>query len=260
MYDWRAADDSEPLLAEFSKQNPCYVVCAWTESELPSARRDQYRSLLLSLAHQCAVQQCKMLYLADNQVFDGIKSSPYTEDDTFAPLNEFGKWSLNLERELKKILDKLLVLRSGWVFSAHGDNYLTRLLTRAEQGEKLLFDSAASASPSSAVDLARVMLAIIQQLSAGAPCHGTYHYCSAGISNGYQFCEALIAVAGQYTPELAEDKVRLAETHRDSDDALFVAPVVLSCQKLLNSFGIKQRPWKAGLADIVKGYYGAKEK
>ncbi len=257
--DWQPGDEPAPLLCELARQQPCYVLCAWTVSEI-SPSRESYKALLCLLAQECAKLHCKMLFVTDNQVYDGIKNTPYVEEDAFAPLNELGKWSVKLEQELKNTLDDLLILRTGWVFSAQGDNYLTRLLKQAERGETLLFNSAVSACPSSAADLARVIFAIIQQLSAGARCQGTYHYCSAGVTNGYQFAEALLAIAGQYSPDLAEDKIRLAETHCDSDEVLFVAPVVLSCQKLLNSFGIKQRPWKTGLVDIVKEYFGQGDK
>lgn len=256
--EWNPVDWQDPAQTAgslFARHQPCYVLSLLSEYELSSADRPAYLAFIRELAIACREHRSQMIFISDNQVFDGIKSSAYSEQDAFSPLNDYGKWLVRVEKALHKELQELIILRVSWLYSARADSFLTRLLAYIERGEALVFDSVVQACPTSAADVARVVVAIIQQLDCGAVCWGAYHYCSSDVTSGYRFAEAVIAIAGQYNASLAGSEIAISEKPCCNHPSLLIAPGLLSCQKILDSFGIKQRPWRSGLGDIVKQYY-----
>ncbi len=252
---WCPGDKNEQVVELISRSKVDCVICSLVEDELTVKDQSSYFKLLKAVAEQCASEQSVLIYIGDYQVFDGIKNTPYIESDPVAPLNDYGRWQVSIEQALQDQLSDLLIIRTGWRYSQWSDNYLHRLLKKASQEDVLLYDPSIQSNPSAASDIARVLIAMIQQLSCGAPGRGVFHYCSAGLASGYQFSEAAIAVASQYDPLLSEDKLELVEKACYHSDELSLAPVVMSCEKILNSFGIKQQPWRSHLADVVREYY-----
>jgi dTDP-4-dehydrorhamnose reductase len=102
------------------------------------------------------------------------------------------------------------------------------------------------------VDAARVLAAILDQLSVGAEARGVFHYCSGDRTTEYGFAEALLAAAGQYADC---GDIRIVPAEQESAEASPAATRVLDCGRIRDCFAIKQVPWRGFVQPLVKQYY-----
>ena len=109
--------------------------------------------------------------------------------------------------------------------------------------------------PTSALDLARVLLAVIQQLHKGADAWGTYHYSGAEISTLFAFSEAIIEEARQYDERYQSVMLKAVASADYPTEAQRPSSSILVCRKLLHTFGIRQRPWRTELSQAVRRLY-----
>ena len=190
------------------------------------------------------------LYISSSRVFSGTVERLYSEDDY--PDNEgtLGELLLRSETAVRDCCEKYLILRLGPVFSPVHANVMTHLLDQLVRGSALMLSSNMRGSPVVANDAARVVSALVDQLSTNADAWGIYHYCGSEATNCYEFAEALVASATQFT-EFAPAVVQL-EKHKESSEQLNLA---LDCTKIRNTFAIKQEPWRGAIADAVKQYF-----
>lgn len=245
--DWKAA------LADVA---PDFVVHLTTLTDrFESAACKRRRKALTQLAEACAAADIPLLHLSSVLVFDGDKSAPYQEGDAEAPFDAFGEAMLQLEEALVAAGGRFVILRTASIFSNAGDNLLTQIIRLAERRKTLVFDPSLSGCPTCANDVARVIIAILLQLRCGADSWGVYHYTSSDVTTGYQFAEAVLALASQFDRELHLEHVQLQERAVEDPEHLQIDPVVVACQKLLNTFGIKQRPWRSQLTFTVRNFF-----
>lgn len=261
-YTHRQLDITEraSIEAKLVEQLPHYVINCAGFNQVDASEADPDRAFEINaqgpknLAEACGDMSIPLLHISTDYIFDGHYDSGYTEDDEPAPLGAFGKSKWLGEQHIRQNLPRHIILRVSWVFSAAGRNYLTRVLERARESEVLRAVDDRRGCPTSAIDVARVLIAVIKQLEAGADAWGTYHYSGAEITTRYGFTEAIIAAASQYEA-LAVSKI---EPIPSSEEAGAERPTsaVLKCTKILNTFGIRQRPWRVDLQRLIREVYG----
>lgn len=232
-----------------------FVVVPITEADVPIGDRSLFHEMFLQLCEQCSRLAIAVLLVSDVQVFDQGLLYPVAEDEPTTPQNDYGKWVVDLEQVLQRSSEQYLIVRTSWVYGPQGENFLTKVIRKAEQEQHLYFEPEYKAGPTSVIDLARVCVAMLLQLDSGAPAWGVYHYCSSDITTPYQFAEAIIAVASQYDRLLDQNEMCCEEDAENADSDFAIVPVVLHCHKILEAFGIKQRPWRASLGAVVKQYF-----
>ena len=128
------------------------------------------------------------------------------------------------------------------------------MIHHASKQKIISVNSAGKGCPTASVDLARVLVAICLQVDLDIDVWGVYHYASSDASIGFQFIETLLSQAAQFDNKI--DAKNVLFEHNDAEKALFFfEPVVLKCQKVLDTFGIHQKPWRSMIADRVKDYY-----
>ncbi|MCB1616682.1 MAG: sugar nucleotide-binding protein, partial [Pseudomonadales bacterium] len=137
----------------------------------------------------------------------------------------------------------------GPLFCTEGDNLLTRLLAelRTENPEPFCIDE--YLAPTSSAAIARVLVAILKQLSCDIEPWGVYHYCAADITNRYDFAEVVLAIVNQYDKRYTDISLQSAERRRERTYRVF------NCEKIRNTFGIKQMPWKTELVSTLRQLY-----
>ena len=172
----------------------------------------------------------------------------HREEDDVAPASRVGALLWRMEERVRAACKQHIILRTGPLFSAQGDNLLTSLIARLKDGATLALSTTGNSCPVHVSDLARVVSAIIDQLSCGAEPWDTYHYCSSDPVSSYLFAETVLAVVSQYRPAGAQPPLLESQ---DTADTRWPHPL-LNCDKLLNTFGIKQLPWRAFLVPAVK--------
>lgn len=227
------------------------VIEASTLSALQSNNKPpmspEQRDLLFD---HCAQANTPVLLLSDGRVFDGAEAPlNHREDEQPSPASVAGGQLVSLETALIATLEKHLILRTGPLFSEHGDNFLTRIFSDLLAGKTLSLSSQLKFCPTHMADLARVVSGVVDQVACDAQCWGVYHYNSSGQSSAYEFAEVAYAFASQQV-----DLVSADPSLEDSSGGMkFEPPVpVLRCEKILRHFGVKQLPWRSYLPKAIK--------
>ena len=205
------------------------------------------------LAESCRKLGVAMIHISCAEVFGGDSDEPYLEQDSATALSPYAKSKLRGEELVRAALPRHLILRTGWLFSARGDSFVRQLLDQARQQQELVVADGLQGSPTSAADLARVILAVVKQLDAGADCWGTFHYCASETISWFGFAESIVAAARQFEDLPLEQLV--AEPQQQLAGRVRPANSCLDCGKILDQYGIHQRTWRSGLMQVVRGYY-----
>lgn len=206
------------------------------------------------VAKSCLRDDACYLFISSSRVFSGELDRMYNERDEPDSREEGGALLAAAETVVRQYCERHLVLRLGPVFASEGANLVTRMLGEMINGQSLVLDNNLRGCPVASVDGARVVSALLDQISTGAELWGTYHYCSSETATHYQFAEAILAAASQFS-EFSPTAVELEPMDPD-------APSLnrsLECSKIRNTFAIKQLPWRNAIGDQVKWYFQQKK-
>jgi dTDP-4-dehydrorhamnose reductase len=206
------------------------------------------------LAELCQHHSMLLLQPSSYRVFDGTRTTAYSEKDEPRPLSPRGQALWRIEQAVRSACPRHVLLRFGWLLDASEGGTLGRLLARAEAGGELLLADDRRGNPCPVDDVARVMLAVLKQLDCGAPLWGTYHYGGQEATTPIALGQAILAEARNLRQMPAVELRPCA--HADCpDSALEPQHVVLACRKILNTFGVKPRAWRAALPALLDRYY-----
>ncbi len=202
------------------------------------------------LASVCHKLKIPLFTVSSARAFSGVEGHAYLEDDYLDGQPELAKMLAGAEELVRDQCMQHVILRLGTVFSEVGSNPLTRLLAMLHENGHLALDRHHRGCPVPADDAARVISGMLDQFSCGLEQWGIYHYCSSDITSCYGFGEVLLAAASQYAffTELEAESLLVA---REGD----VQEYKLSCERIRDTFAIKQQPWRASVAACVKQFY-----
>ncbi len=204
----------------------------------------------LWVAKSCQRDRAGLLFVSSARVFSGKLDRMYSELDAPDSDSTVGRLMADAEAVVRDNCEQCLILRLGPVFASQGANLVTQMLGDMIHGNSLVLDNNLRGCPVACTDGARVISAILDQLSTGAEVWGTYHYCSSENATYYQFAEAILASASQFS-DFSPEAVQLDPLDRG-------APPLnrsLDCRKIRDTFAIKQMPWRSAIADQVKAYF-----
>ncbi|WP_162846118.1 SDR family oxidoreductase [Seongchinamella sediminis] len=206
------------------------------------------------VAKSCLRDDACYLFISSSRVFSGELDRPYHEEDAPDSREESGVLLAAAEAVVRQYCERHLVLRLGPVFANEGANLVTRMLGEMISGQNLVLDNNLRGCPVASVDGARVISALLDQISAGAELWGTYHYCSSETATHYQFAEAILAAASQFS-EFSPSAVELEPMDPEAPSL----NRALECSKIRNTFAVKQLPWRNVIGDQVKWYFEHQE-
>jgi len=202
------------------------------------------------LAGLAAKDRIGYLFLSSARVFSGTLTRPYRESDQPDATDAVGKTLVEAEALLQDKLDEVFILRLGLMFGGRRPNPLARALDALSRGDKIKVSEQVRGSPVHVAEVARVIHGIIDQIGAGAPRAGIYHYSGIGEVNAYSFMEAVLANASQYKPFTeARDLLVLSA---DTDEA--PSSLTLDCAAIRHQFGIQQLSWREFVQRAVQRY------
>ena len=141
-----------------------------------------------NLAIVCSEFDTILIQVSTDFVFDGEKTEPYTETDVANPISVYGASKLQGEVEIKKIFKKHFIIRTSWLYSEHGNNFMKTMLRLAETRDEISVVSDQIGTPTYAGDLAEVILKIVRSKNTN---FGLYHYSNDGVASWYDFAEAI---------------------------------------------------------------------
>lgn len=211
------------------------------------------RDAMATLAECCNRQNATLVYISTYRIFDGTKKEAYTEKDIPNPSGVLATSRWQAEQQISERCPKHIILRLSWVISYRRTNLLKYLLDQISKEQEVAVVSDQQGCPTPSEDVARVIVAIVQQLGCGAEPWGTYHYAGAEPVSENRFAETVISEASQYQ-SLKIRKLRMDKLN-ERDGIQAPANATLSCRKILSTFGVHNRPWRGSLARMIKRYY-----
>jgi dTDP-4-dehydrorhamnose reductase len=227
-----------------------YTAVDRAESEADKAYKVNCESVAV-LAEACAKRGVPLIQLSTDYVFDGTKPGAYCETDVTNPLNVYGRSKLAGEMAVQERQPMHIILRTSWIFSAHGSNFVKTMLRLGVERDELRIVDDQIGAPTFAGDIADTCLrlcATIQERKADIP-WGTYHFTASGETSWRGCAEEIFARARAWTPVKA--KVVPIPTSAYPTPAKRPLNSRLDCRKIAHTFGIERRPWQAGLSDAL---------
>ncbi len=223
---------------------------AWTDVDGAEGAEDAARRVNAeapgAMARAAAARGLPFVHISTDYVFDGAGEAARREDEPVAPLSAYGRTKLEGERAVAAAGGAHAILRTSWVFSAHGKNFVkTMLRVGPERGAlKVVDDQIGGPTPAAAI--ADACLAVAAALAEGRGASGVYHFAGAPAVSWRGFAEAIFAEAGlsvSVAPIATADWPTPARRPLNSR---------LDCGKIEATFGVQAPDWRAGLADVVK--------
>ena len=213
------------------------VVAAWQINALAPA----------ALATATAAAGIPLIHVSTDYVFDGRKAEPYREDDPVAPLGVYGASKLGGEVAVRTANPAHVILRTAWVVSATGHNFVKTMLRLGADRPQLRVVADQLGCPTSADDIARAILTIIGRI--GQATYGTYHFVNGGEATWHGLAEAVFARAAAHGRPAPT--VEAIATSDYPTPAARPANSRLATDKITRDFGIMPRDWKDAVDEIV---------
>jgi len=198
---------------------------------------------VIQLVQFCEENQIKLIHFSTDFVFDGESNSPYTEDDFTGPKSIYGASKLAGEEVVLQSSLSAVVIRTSWFYSPFGHNFCKTMLRLGAEHSELSVVNDQIGTPTSALDLARVVFQMIQSGLPDTP--ELFHVSNAGQCSWADFAREIFNQKGL--------SVTVNNTSTDAFNAPAPRPKysVLSTEKLLFAYGIAMRPWKEALKEVL---------
>ena len=202
------------------------------------------------LAAYCKSQTIPLIHFSTDYVFSGDKASPYHEVDDTAPLGVYGQTKCAGEQAVMAAGCRAVVLRTAWVVSPYGKNFIKTMLRLAQERDEIRVVADQYGCPTSAADLADAVLSMLPRLMTDphAPV-GVYHCCNQGETTWAGLARAVM----DESVRLGGPKANIVDITTADYPTAAKRPHYshLSCDKLQQNWGITLRPWQPIVADIV---------
>ena len=240
--------NSDELQRFFSEHNFDYCINTAAYTNVEKAESEQKKAFLInaegaySLAKACKKHNVVLLHISTDYVFDGMAKTPYQEQDPTNPLNVYGASKLKGEQHIGDTWNKHFIIRTSWLYSQYGHNFLNSMLQFAKQKKALTITTQQKGTPTNANDLAQVLVTIIK---TGNARYGVYHFSNQGEATWYDFAKAIFKATGEI------DTVNIAKTEHYATFAKRPSYSVLNCNKLKDTLGITYRNWEDSLKQII---------
>lgn len=198
-----------------------------------------------AMARACNALGIPFLHISTDYVFDGSGDQPFRPDDPTGPLGAYGRTKLAGEIGVRAAHPQALILRTSWVFSSHGANFVKTMLRLGRERESLNVVADQIGGPTPASAIADALLKAARAMVKGAP-GGTHHFAGAPDVSWADFAREIMARAG------------LSCQIHDIPTSAYPTPAKrppnsrLDCSALEQAFGITRPDWRAGLDDILR--------
>lgn len=204
------------------------------------------------LAEEALALDVPLIHYSTDYVFDGSKPQPYTEDDEPNPLGVYGKSKLAGERAISAVNGKHLILRTSWVYSTHGRNFLLTMQRLLQEKPELRIVADQIGAPTWAGTIAGSTRALIERWQSGdAGAWGTYHLTAQGETSWFGFAQAI----GEALREQGKPCANLLPIPSSDYPTPAARPLNsrLDCRRLQQEWGVSQPDWQTALRECLAG-------
>jgi dTDP-4-dehydrorhamnose reductase len=183
-----------------------------------------------------------LVHYSTDYVFDGTKSTPYTEDDTTNPLNAYGRSKLEGENRIAGSGCRYLVFRTSWVYGPRGRNFLRAILQASREKPQLTVVDDQYGAPTSSIAIAQATVRALQSRAA----QGLFHMTAGGRTTWFAFARTVLQRAGIATPVVPIGSDQYPAKARRPINSL------LDNSRLKQVFGIELPPWEQQLEPVMR--------
>ena len=244
--------------AVFAQVKPDLVINASAYTAVDKAESDSGRAYEVNelgpklLAQACRKIGIPLFHISTDYVFDGFSNGTYSESDLTNPQSVYGRSKLLGELAVKENLDQYIILRTSWVFSETGSNFVKTMLRLGAEREKLSIVSDQVGGPTSADSIANALLTIASRVKGKQDINwGTYHFTGQPYCSWYELAKGIFHQA----ESLKMNSKQPVLTSIASSDYPTPAPRPLNskldCSKIYDEFGIQPDNWKQSLKDVL---------
>ncbi|MEJ2003331.1 MAG: dTDP-4-dehydrorhamnose reductase, partial [Maritimibacter sp.] len=249
-----AADLSDPdaCAAAIAAHRPEAVINAAAYTAVDKAEEEEPLATRVNgeapgtMARACAAQGIPFVHISTDYVFNGAGDAPFAPDHPTAPLGAYGRSKLAGEEAVQAAGGTYAILRTSWVFSAHGGNFVKTMLRLSETRDALNVVADQIGGPTPARAIAEACVTISDQLQADPAKSGTYHFSGTPDVSWAEFARAIFASSGRdvsVSDIPASDYPTPAKRPANSR---------MDCTATQTTFGIARPDWAAGLTDVLK--------
>ncbi len=197
-----------------------------------------------NLARWADANDARLVHISTDYVFDGTKDGWYVESDPIAPLGAYGR-SKAAGEEQARLAARHLILRTAWVYGAHGHNFVRTMLRLGAERDELNVVADQRGCPSATADLAAAIATLVHQ-SRATEASGTYHLASPTEASWHEFASAILA------PHIADGlQVHPITTDQYPTPAARPANSRLDSSALAAATGVRLRPWTDALTEVL---------
>jgi dTDP-4-dehydrorhamnose reductase len=233
----------------FLTHHPSYCINCAAYTAVDKAEQEIDKAFLVNgtapgiLAAACKRTGTRLIHISTDYVFDGNSSKPYKENDATAPFNVYGRSKLQGEIAVIENDPGAVIIRTSWVYSQYGRNFVKTMLKLMQEKEELRVVNDQYGSPTYAADLAETIMTVI---SSARFTPGIFHYCNSGITSWYEFAKAIGEISG------TNCRVTGIPTVEYPTPARRPAYSALDTQKIQSVYGINPPFWKDSLQSCLK--------
>lgn len=239
--------DRQQLEEVFNEVKPDFCINAAAYTAVDKAESEPEKAYAINvtgaknLAEVCLQFNTTLLHISTDFVFDGNKDTPYTEDDATNPQGVYGKTKREGEQEIEKILPQHYIIRTSWLYSEYGNNFMKTMLRLAAERDKLGVVNDQTGTPTNANDLAEALLQIITR---GKKAYGIYHYSNEGVATWYEFAGEIFRINNVLID------LQPIPTSAYPTPAKRPAYSVMDKSKIKEVFGLSIKGWQDSLAAV----------
>jgi dTDP-4-dehydrorhamnose reductase len=233
----------------FDKYQPIYCINCAAYTAVDQAEDDQDIAFKVnevavkSLAEHCLAFQTTLIHISTDFVFNGNSSVPLAENVETNPVNVYGLSKLKGEQEIQRLLEKYFIIRTSWLYSEKANNFVKTMLKLAQTRSELTVIYDQVGTPTYAMDLANLIVKIIQNDSNA---FGLYHYSNEGVASWYDFAKAVF--------ELSETDIKVSPVPSSAFVTKAKRPhySVLDKTKIKAALGIEIPYWRESLKTCIQ--------
>jgi len=208
------------------------------------------RDGVTNLATVCEACATPLVHYSTDYVFSGSKAGAYVESDPVAPLGVYGESKLAGEQAVAEHCSKYLVLRTSWVFSAYGSNFVKTMLRLGAEREELGVVADQVGKPTAASEIARLTLELLQTDLDHK--WGLYHLAQPDVTSWHSFAEAIFDEARSQGVVLKVETVKSIGTEDYPTPAKRPSNSELNCECLESTFSVRIKPWRESLSEVIR--------
>jgi dTDP-4-dehydrorhamnose reductase len=253
--------DFEVTKSQILEISPDIVINATAYTAVDKAEvEDQtaYRINHLAMANIssiCNQLDCWLIHVSTDYVFDGNSQVPYKEDNPTNPQGVYGDSKLKGEAAIEASGCKYLIIRTAWVYSEYGNNFLKTMLRLGADRDELSIVGDQVGCPSYAQDIAKTLVSVLSLLDLKGSSSGIFHYCGDEPCSWYDFARAIFLEAeiqGLKTPSY----VKAIATADYPTPAMRPVYSVLDCSKIEECFDVTCSNWRDGIRVAIDRLQG----